>query len=195
MKLLEILVHTPLAGTIGWALLHSLWQGAILSVTFGALLVGTRSPRVRYASGCVVMLLMLACFSATLFETLPESMHNSRSMKQPAFQPWNLASNADDPSPLRADLKSAIPWLAPFWMVGVSIFYLANVAGWVSVYRMRRCGVCCASERWQNELARLCEQFRLSRPVRLLESCLAKSPAVLGHFRPLFCCLSACLRD
>ena len=51
--------------------------------------------------------------------------------------------------------------------------------------RLRRRGVCGASERWQKELARLSRQLRLSRPVQLLESCLADVPMVLGHFRPV----------
>ena len=83
------------------------------------------------------------------------------------------------------DLAAVVPWLAPFWIAGVWIFYLGHVASWISVCRLRRRGVCCASEHWQKQLARLSAQLRLSRPVRLLESCLVDAPMVLGHFRPV----------
>jgi Zn-dependent protease with chaperone function len=46
-------------------------------------------------------------------------------------------------------------------------------------------GVCHAPEPWQQRLARLSARLRLSRPVRLLESCLLEIPVVIGHFRPL----------
>jgi bla regulator protein blaR1 len=45
--------------------------------------------------------------------------------------------------------------------------------------------VCCAPESWHNELRRLAGNLRVSTPVVLLESCLADSPMVIGHFRPV----------
>ena len=82
-------------------------------------------------------------------------------------------------------LAAIVPWLAPFWIVGVWIFALGQVAGWISVCRLRRRGVCCAPERWQKELARLSARLRVSRPILLLESCLADVPMVVGHIRPV----------
>ena len=66
MSLLEALVATPLAGAVGWTLLHSLWQGAIISASLGAALMMMRSPRTRYAAACLAMLLMLGGFAVTL---------------------------------------------------------------------------------------------------------------------------------
>ena len=47
-------IDSPLAATIGWTLLHSLWQGAVLAGTYGLVLFATRSPRIRYCAGCAV---------------------------------------------------------------------------------------------------------------------------------------------
>jgi len=185
MRLLATLVDTPLAGAVGWTLLHSLWEGAILSLALAAVLLATRSPRIRYAAGCAAMLVVLGAFGVTLVRLLPESVHNSRIGRPPAFPAWNVAAETEPPSPWSTGLQAAVPWLAPLWIAGVWLFYLGQAAGWVSVWRMRRRGVCCAPERWQNELARLRAALRLSRPVRLMESCLADVPVVLGHFRPL----------
>lgn len=185
MRLLETLVETPLDGAVGWTLLHSLWEGAILSAALAAVLLATRSPRVRYAAACAALLLMLGGFGVTLVRMMPEGVHGLRIAKPPAFPAWNVVTDTGSPSSLSANLAAAVPWLAPFWIAGVWIFYLRHVAGWTSVCRMRRRGVCCAPERWQSELARLSAQLHLSRPVRLLESCLADAPVVLGHFRPL----------
>lgn len=44
MRFLESFVETRIAGAIGWTLLHSLWQGAIVSVVFAAVLLAIRSP-------------------------------------------------------------------------------------------------------------------------------------------------------
>ena len=59
MRLLEQFIETPLAGALGWTLLHSLWEGALLSALLAAILLPMRSPRFRYAAACLAMLLML----------------------------------------------------------------------------------------------------------------------------------------
>lgn len=50
MRFLENFVETPIAGAIGWTLLHTLWEGAIVSAVLVAVLLAVRSPRVRYAA-------------------------------------------------------------------------------------------------------------------------------------------------
>jgi len=184
MRLLESLVGTPLAGAVGWTLLHSLWEGAILAVALAAVLMATRSPRVRYAAACAAMLVMLGGFGITFVRMMPEGVQSARAVKKPAFFPWNVATSADGGNPSDTVLAAVVPWLAPFWIAGVWIFYLRHVAGWISISRMRRRGVCGVSEHWQSELASLSARLHLTRPVVLLESCLADAPMVLGHFRP-----------
>ena len=55
----------------------------------------------------------------------------------------------------------------------------------LSVRRLRSRGVCSPPEQWQKQLACLSARLRLSRPILLLESCLADTPMVVGHLRPL----------
>lgn len=184
MSFLKMFIDTPLAGAIGWALLHSLWEGAITSGALAATLVAVRSARVRYAAACVAMLVMLAGFSVTFFCVMPEGTRGTSPQREPGMQTWNVsrsvASRDKDLS-----LASVVPWLAPFWIAGVALIYVRRMAGGVSIRRLRQRGVCSAPEHWQSELARLSAQLRISRPVLLLESCLADVPIVLGHFRPL----------
>ncbi len=185
MTILEAWVETPLAVAVGWTLLHSLWEGAIISVALAAVLVAMRSPRARYAAACLAMLVMLVAFGLALVRVMPEGTHSLQTVRTPAFPAWNVRTGMDASGPSNPGLAAIVPWLAPFWIAGVCIFYLGHVASWISVCRLRRRGVCCASEHWQKQLARLSAQLRLSRPVRLLESCLADAPMVLGHFRPV----------
>src|SRR5207247_3299312 len=70
------------------------------------------------------------------------------------------------------------------WIVGVCIFYVRYTAGWLSLYRMRRRNVCDAPDSWQRSFTRLAAELKVLRPVELLESLLADTPVVLGHFRP-----------
>jgi TonB family protein len=185
MTLVEAWVETPLAAAVGWTLLHSLWEGAIVSAALAAALVAMRSPRARYAAACLAMLVIVGGFGLTLVRVMPEGAHGLRIAKPATVSATNVRPGMDAVGPSNRDLAAVVPWLAPFWIAGVCIFYLGNAASWISVCRLRRRGVCCASEYWQDQLVRLSDRLRLSRPVRLLESCLVDAPMVLGHFRPV----------
>jgi GWxTD domain-containing protein len=185
MKLLEACVASPLTWALGWTLLHSLWEGALIAAALAALLVAVRSPRARYAAACLALLAMLAAFGVTLLRLMPEDVRSRQAVPPPVFLVWNLAAGTDTPDLPTSGLAAVVPWLAPCWILGVWVFSLQQVAGWVSVRRLRRRGVCSPPERWRENLAGLSAQLRISRPVLLLESCLADVPVVLGHFRPV----------
>jgi GWxTD domain-containing protein len=173
------------ADALGWTVFHSLWEGVIVAIALAATLTAIRSPRARYGAACLAMLVMLGGFALTFVHEMPTNADNSRSASTPAFPPWRVVAGLEDSSPYHSGLARVVPWLAPLWIVGVWIFYLHHIAGWISVYRLRRRGVCSAPQRWQNNLALLAAELRVSRPVLLLESCLADVPMVLGHFRPV----------
>src|SRR5258708_6960384 len=182
MRLLETWVATPLAGAIGWTLLHSLWEGAIISATLAAALAVLRSPRARYAAGCGAMLVMLGGFGLTLIRVMPEHTQGVRTTATLALSAWNVPRSLDAVTRWKPSLAAVAPWLAPFWIAGVWIFYLRHLAGWIGVCRLRRRGVCCAPEDWEKKLGRLSVQLRLSRPVLLLESSIPEPPLLLAPF-------------
>ena len=182
---LEAWLQTPLAGAIGWTLFHSLWQGAIVAVVLAAVLANTRSARARYAAACLAMCVILACFGVTLLRLIPR-----HAVAGPARNPIALPSNngtvpADGAEVSMLRLADLLPWLVPFWMAGVALFCFRHLAGWAWTLRLRRRGVCAAPDVWQERLTVLASGLRLSRPVVLLESCLARVPVVMGHLRPV----------
>jgi GWxTD domain-containing protein len=185
MSFLETFVQSPWASAIGWTLLHSLWQGPIVSVALLVVFLAARSPRVRYAAACLALLGMLAAFGLTLFELAPAGRHGTGPIKAPSFPAWTLPAVAGAAHTWDPSLAATAPWLAPVWMAGLFIFYIRYAVGFISLQRLRRRGVCSASDQWQRRLNSLCSQLRISRPVLLLESCLADAPMVMGHMRPL----------
>ena len=184
MTLLEHFVNSPFAAAIGWTLLHTLWQGAILSSILAAVLVFIRSPRIRYIAACAALAALLGGFCITLALQLPQGAHGLQALKPSIAPAWNVfaASSSGSWNP---SLAAIAPWLTPLWFFGVFLVYLRALAGSLFVQRLRRRGVCSPQTCWQAEFARLSALLRLSRPVQLLESSLADVPMVLGHFRPV----------
>lgn len=183
MKFLEDLVATPLARAAGWTLLHSFWEGAVVSLVLATVLAATRSARARYAAACVAMLATVAAAVFTFVRLMPEGMYGVRDAAL-LLVPWN-ASVALDPNASDLSLAAIVPWLAPVWMLGVWIFASAQVAGWLSASRLRVRGVCAVPERWRAEVEQLKTRLRIRRTVDLLESCFGNVPVVIGHIRPV----------
>ena len=184
--LLEKWVHTPSAVALGWTLVHSLWEGALVALALAGALCILRSGRARYTAGCLALAALLAGFCITFQRILPQ------------YQIQRVApAHAIPPAPLdlgdgsglasirsRFGATDLLPWLAPLWMAGVVFFQLRGMVSWVSARRLQSTGVCAATALWQDRLDRLAVQLQLSRPVTLLESCLAEVPLVIGYLRP-----------
>lgn len=184
MKTLEMLIANPAAAAVGWTLLHSLWEGAIVAAVLGAMLLILRSPRARYLAACVALLALLALFTLTLLRLAPES-GQSLPLKDRIVPVWNTVAEDVSSGRWNPNLAAAAPWLALLWGAGVLLMFGRYAVSCISVARLRRRGVCCAPSPWHRELERLTTLLRISRPVRLLESCLAEVPTVIGHVRPL----------
>jgi GWxTD domain-containing protein len=184
MTFIQLLVRTHAAKALGWTLLHSVWEGAVIALTLTIALAFLRSSRTRYAAGCLAMLSLLVAFGLTFAFLLPQPTQPAATAKILALShpddPWLGAKNSTDFRPL-----DSLPWLAPFWIAGVLVFHMRTLAGWMSAQRLRTTGVCSAPEMWQQRLHDLGARVRLSRPVILLESCLTDTPVVIGCFRPV----------
>ena len=185
MSLLEMLVRTKLAEATGWTLIHFFWEGALIAAGFAVLRALARSPRTRYTAGCIALLLMLACFTATFRHFLPEHAGGASMPGKIALPAWNSRPNLIGSDAPFLSFGMLIPWLAPVWIAGVCAFYLRFAAASLFSYRLRTRGVCNAPVAWQSCVVRLANEMKLSRPVVLLESLLADMPAVLGFFRPI----------
>ncbi len=170
---------------LGWSLVHALWQGAIVAASLAALLASFRSPRVRYVGGCVALLLIFISFAATLVYFWPGHLSSAGSSGRIALPAWRTRPDVNGSNSELLDLRAFTKWLAPVWICGVCAFYTRYAAGWVVTRRMRQSGVCKAPDAWQRSIARLAVELKISRPVVLLESLLADTPVVLGHFRPV----------
>jgi len=181
--MLREMVQTPWAAALGWTLIHSVWEGALAALAMVAALRLTRSPRLRYATGGLALLALLAALAFTFERSLPPRLAPSPlpavHLPLPALA---LSPDAGDLNVPRLPLY--LPWLAPFWMAGVVAFQLRAVAGWLAARRLRRAGVCAAPAVWRARLGQLARGMAVSRPVVLLESCLAEVPVVIGYLRP-----------
>jgi len=180
---LDLWLAAPVAHALGRALMHFLWQGALLAAALRAVLFlgAQRSSRWRHQAATAFLLAMPLAFGITLALSLGGGrliMVALPAAPRMVFSP--VIAQGAPAAPI-----DWLAWLAPLWMGGVILFYAFRLAGWVRVARMRRRGVCAAPPEWQQRLRELASAVRVSQPVELLESCLAGVPLTIGYWRPV----------
>jgi uncharacterized protein involved in exopolysaccharide biosynthesis len=192
----------PLTHQIGWALLHSLWQGALVGAVFAVLrfALRRRSAGARYLAGCLSLGLLLAAPVLTLLSgptpsTTPVSgspvMSTFRGAVLSGFSLGGLQSAYGGNGLYSLSqwgtgfLWQVAPVLAAGWVLGVAFFSarLSRSCWWVRNIRLRDNEPLEAA--WLETLNDLRLRLGVSRPVRLLKSALVEVPTVIGWLRPV----------
>lgn len=211
MSAIESVLQQPAAQAVGWALLHFLWQGALIgALTALALAVLRRSAAdVRYVVATIGLSLMLTMPIVTGMQT----WRTVEAQRAPAFAQVEettaadavtlLATGADsrafaapqpgtralipDGSPLagRVQVEPWLPLMVLAWFCGVALLTLRLLSGWVWVQRMKSHGALPARDEWQSMAVRLARRLHIRRPVRLLESTHVDVPTVIGWMKPV----------
>ena len=91
----------PVAVTIGWALLHFVWQGALLAATLAIArrLLRGRPAQERYQVACLTFLLMSLCPLLTLVQQYQSNGQTLSSLSAPAPVPTTTAAQIGDSTP------------------------------------------------------------------------------------------------
>ncbi len=183
MRPLQVLVHTPLAGALGWTIFHSLWEGAVAALVLAIMLSAIRSSRGRYYAACIALLAIVAAFGVTLWRFMPDGA-GVQTVVIRSFAKTGSAGAGLPTMFAEWHLTTLLPWLTPLWVAGMLIFHLRSIAGWAMARRLERVGACAAPDVWQQRIEQLRARVAVTKPVRLLESALAQTPAVIGYVRP-----------
>ncbi|HTI03849.1 MAG TPA: HEAT repeat domain-containing protein [Gemmatimonadales bacterium] len=198
---------------LGWALVHFVWQGAVLAVLLGIALalIKPTAARTRYALAVLTLVAMMVVTIATgvrLLNRAPD-LAPAAAMQSSAAPDRSAAGNRLSPAPtpagdratlstagpptpsgaaidrLRDALEPALPWLVVVWVFGVLVLSIRLAHGWLTARRLRTHGTRDSSAALTAVLARLATRLRVTRPVRLLESLAVEVPAVIGWLRPV----------
>ena len=197
MNAMQILSSQPWVESLGWTLVHFLWQGLSIAVLYAAArrgLARTSSPNVRYLLACAALAAMMAAPLVTWGlmrpgDASPEASYRIRSTP-PSASISGIVTTTTLPASVRATVSSVrspqfLPWVVIVWLFGAAVFWVRLAGGWVVAARMRSVLVRRAPPEWQEILRKLAARIGLSRPVRLLVSALVQAPTVVGWLRPV----------
>ena len=184
--LIRAWIAAPGAAAIGWTILHSLWEGALIATALAIALWVLGSARARHVAAWLALLALIAAFAGTFareWSERPQPAGLLAAAQNLPGPPAAVPQPGSAPAAISA-FEAFLPWLAPFWLAGVCAFQLRTLAAWIGTSRLRRRGACCAPAEWQAALDRLRARVGMSRPAVLLESCLTEIPIAIGYFKP-----------
>jgi beta-lactamase regulating signal transducer with metallopeptidase domain len=187
---IQNLLAQPACHALGWALLHFLWQGTLAGLLFAACNAALRdaSARLRYAVGCLFLVLLLALpvltFTTSLLHSSPPwgAGFSPRGASSPAAAPFS--SSAPTPT-LQNPVTPLLPWIVVLWTTGVALLSLRWIGAWTVLHRQRRAASLPVPPEWERALRDLMRRAAVSAPVRLSIHRLTQVPCVVGWLRPV----------
>ena len=142
MTTLLSFVDQPWAQSLGWTLIHFLWQGAALGLAawLGLVLLRGASARARYGLACACLLLMVAAPATTAL--VLQHQTTAQALAPLSVVVETAAPTAPAAAPLaqrvKAALDPALPWLLAGWAAGVLLLSTRFLGSWVRIQRLRR---------------------------------------------------------
>ena len=137
--------------SLGWTLLHFLWQGAVIALLYWIAdrLCARRGASIRYVIALAALLAMPVAALVTLVreEAVPAPPAQQMMARAAASFTTNILLVPTDvtsaapatsmPRSVRALLSESLPWLDGVWLVGVFFFSLRALGGWWLLRRLR----------------------------------------------------------
>ena len=177
--------------SLGWALLHFVWQGALIGCATAVLLVALRNarPERRYVVACFALLLCVAWPAADFVRMLLDDRNMAAARALPlAAAP---AAVLRDAVGLLAWLQQHLHWIVGAWAACAAALGLRMALGLVWVGRATHGRPAAARQAgddervWQAKLAQLAARCGIDRTVRLRIVDSLASPVTAGFWRPV----------
>jgi len=176
----------PLIQSLGWTLLHFLWQGALIGLVYAGvrLVVPSSHAEARYGAGLAALALLALCPVLTLGIIYPHVVVAAANAEQTAIDAMIVPASAATQTSAGYTLDGVLPWLVLSWIVGVAVMAWRALSQWHALERIaHRCAQ--PSSDLERMLASLARRFGLVRSIRVLVSAQIDTPTLIGWLKPV----------
>ena len=207
MNYLPAFLSPKLVEALGWTILHSLWQGALVAVLLSVLMIllHRHSARTRYAVAMAALFFTLFMAGVTFIhsynqvpETVTVAKQTPKVQKSTLTAPANAkVANITTTSTAKPVLRGAIlvnfkyyfskhlPLVVLVWLLGMLTMLLKFLGGLAYVQRLKHYKTYSVGLAWHTRLTTIAQRIGIHQSVRLLESAMVKTPMVIGYLKPV----------
>jgi beta-lactamase regulating signal transducer with metallopeptidase domain len=181
-----------LAKALGWAMIHSLWEGLLIGILVVSF-AHRRSSEHRYIVQCLGLAALLAAVLVTFGMQMREYSAGIGS-----YEVFQTVRASEPPGGLYqiftkggAEGSATLNWdrvaagLAWLWIVGFVIMSVRAGVAACRVRSLRRSATEWQDDSWQRKVSVWAKELGITKSVRLCLTAMNDVPAVIGHFKPL----------
>jgi len=193
-------MQNELVHALCWTLIHSLWQGLLLAIVTGAVMIGTRRSDARKRYGLLTFLFFL--FMVVTVVTFVKELHlvpggnagvvsNIIIKEVPvisAATPVDISDTVVSRSMLerfKDYFNTHASLIVMIWFVIFIARFIKLTAGLVYVQRLKHYKIYTPAEEWKDKVDELILILGIRKQIQLLESGIVKVPVVMGIFKPV----------
>lgn len=178
--------------TMSWTFIHSLWQGLILTILAGMVMLGTKKlgASVRYVLLCSLFFLFLGSAAITFLVEWNAGTPDASGLKLIADQSQINALFHDSVFRQLFEktallLNENAPWIVFTWLIILFVKTARMMLDLLYVHRLRNHQLHTPAGEWTIRMKSLCEEIGIRKKVALIESALVRIPVVVGHLKPM----------
>ncbi|GMV20496.1 MAG: hypothetical protein AMXMBFR57_04450 [Acidimicrobiia bacterium] len=171
---------------VAWALVHFVWQGALLGLASWLLQRPVRSPQARYITGVVTLAAMPVAFVWTTLNLVParSAWVTTVTEIEGQFESASLTGHViEGGAPAASGLPS--DWIVALWALGLLTFATRAAGGWMLARRLTRVGVSPVAPWVLEQAQELSASMGITRSVRVLLSTRVPAPVLIGWIAPV----------
>ncbi|WP_409434003.1 peptidoglycan DD-metalloendopeptidase family protein [Litorimonas sp. RW-G-Af-16] len=187
---------TQVFDSLGWALLHSLWQGALamLAVVAFRAITKNSAPSLRYN---FQILCLFSCFAAFLvtfgiYQSGGEALIGAKAVSSVDAVPQSAAlligaSGGPQilPQTLAVSVAAYTPLLGVLWCLGFAVVAARYLTAYVMTQKLRHTGLTDVPTVWQNRFRTLVLNTGVTDRVRIFISDHVSGPLTIGFIKPV----------
>lgn len=195
MNLLNDWLPEQLLSALGWTLVHSLWQIALVSglLWIGLRLFKSKGPAFNYNLSLGAMGLILVMVGSTFFTQVQRIAQPAPSMANFQPGPQDLAFlAAAEPGNVEAFIgqmtsliESNIPLLVNFWFFGAILFLFRLAANFAAIRNLRQASHAVEDFELEKCFYRLIGTLNLPNSIQLRMGTQGTSPMTFGFLKPV----------
>jgi beta-lactamase regulating signal transducer with metallopeptidase domain len=178
------MVITPFVFALGWSLIHSLWQGALLcGIAYVLLSVFYLSSKEKANLLFTLLCLLLVAFIGTFISYLPDLTQIETGNNGNIFSNESITEITDSESPF--SLEAYFPHIAGVYMIGLIFQLVALFYGYLRIIQLKKGPREAVSAEWLYIFNALLREFSIKRKVGFYLSEKVQIPTVIGYFKPI----------
>ena len=190
------LLNDEIMKALCWTLIHSLWQGLLLAIIGGAIILFTKRSGsvIRYNSLSVLFFLFVASACITFARQMRMASSNDNIHLQISTQQF-AGANAnvtEDVVAQKTNLEIFVSYfnehaslIVTIWFIILSAQFIKLIANFGYVQRIRHYKTHAPTEYWNKRMQELAEKLQIKQRVLLLRSEIVKVPVMVGFLKPV----------